>query len=566
VERDLAIEATKSDVHQDVSEAKVRQHVRNRLHSHAKLAVPHLLVLLAGLAHLIATLVAFSIGLYDISGPLQSQLKVARLEAGAQCSMKYREEVLYVRLDEFRDTRLNNKYKETYEDCLARGLKLADQHLFGLGFQYADIRNQTIDWTVENCGRLHYTPQPSQPSVQQAALTHWAKTTYRARCIAEKTLTLITHHAKLFRAWLSKHGVRSLKEPEPTLSGSRVSGGVASPRRTQMPFGFALQCDELSACRLVYAPSSGTPIDKVTVSNESIAKSMLKVKDLLTVYTSISVVQNFITRILPWLIVQELFWLSAWFLYTCYPQAVHFFSTRYSAYFSATKVNEAPQARRFTQEEQYLALYVVVQLLTMAIHAVVVLVSGPESQATLVFGILLVTHGMILLSNYIVSAREIFSIFTLYKTIKSLCLVSYRVWTDPEIWTDDFIGSRIVRRPAAPEKCLLPISPVSGPRFAPTVSLQGASLGYELDSVEGDQGGDASDDSCSQQGLIQEDFGHCVSDDSGTQSSSGNEDHSRYTSDCSDGEPESDAEGYVDLAGGITPTTTEDSDWSIVEA
>jgi hypothetical protein len=34
----------------------------------------------------------------------------------------------------------------------------------------------------------------------------------------------------------------------------------------------------------------------------------------------------------------------------------------------------------------------------------------------------------------------------------------------------------------------------------------------------------------------------------------------------SDHEPESDGESYVDLAGGITPTTTEDSDWSIVEA
>jgi hypothetical protein len=112
VERDSAMESAKPDVQQDVLKVKARQHVRNRLHCHAKLAVLHMLVLLAGLAHLIATFMAFSTGLRDISRPLQSQLQVARLEAVAQRSLKFREQILYARLDKILNTQLDNKYTD----------------------------------------------------------------------------------------------------------------------------------------------------------------------------------------------------------------------------------------------------------------------------------------------------------------------------------------------------------------------------------------------------------------------------------------------------------------------
>jgi hypothetical protein len=405
--------------------------------------------------------------------------------------------------------------------------------------------------------------------VQQAALTRWAKATYRAHRVAEKTFTFIAHHAKIFRIWPSKHGVRSLNEPELTLSGSRISDDVASPRHTQMPFGFALQYDESSICRLVYAPSSDMPIDKVIVSNESIAKSMRKVTDLLTVYTGISVVQSFLAWILPCLIALELAWLGVWLMCTCYPQAVHFFSTRYSAYFSASKVEKIPHAHRellrhVTIEEEYTVFCVAIQLLTMAIHTVVVLASGPESQAALVLGVILVTQGITLLSYYIVPLSGIFSIFTICKTIKCLFRVCHGVWTDPEVWTHDLIGSKIARTPAAHEHCPL-LSPITSPQFAPTVSLQGTSLGNELDSVQEDPGGDAFVEPDTEPDFVQEGLRYYASRGSGTQAVFGNEEHSQNASDHSDSESESDAEVYLDIAGGINPTTTDDSDWSVVE-
>jgi hypothetical protein len=532
---------TQSNVRQEVF-TEVQQRIRNRLRAHAKLTVPHILVLLAGLAYLTTTFMALSTGLADISGHLASRLKVTRLESLVQRTTKHREEILYDQLDKILNTRLSSSFMETYEDCLTRGLLVVDHHLFGQGFQYADIRVQTIDWTVENCGRLHYTPQLSQPTVQQTALTHWAQATYQAHRIAEKTLTVLTHQTTLFRMWLFKHtGVRFLETPELTQIEGPLSDGVASPGRTQLPFGFELQCNESSSCRLVYATNPGTSNDKPKVSLDSVAKSMRKAHDLRKVYTCIHMIQNIMGNFVSCLVALEVVCLGAYFMYTMiYPATARFFLTR----FSAADNEEAQRAVRMlsryrTKEEGCLARCVTVQPPIMAIHALAVSLQGIHEGLNL--GILLAMIGVQMLIQFFIPMVNVPNIPDICRAFKGLCLVLHGAWTDPDICAYIIHDGKTVlstESPASPSHLLFPLA---SPRIAPTVPLQHGNDGNGPD-------------------LVQENQNNVASDDSGNQSDFVQGDHNHDTPNDSESDLEMDTEGYVDLAGGITPTIAEDSD------
>jgi hypothetical protein len=147
----------------------------NQLCMKANRAIPQLWVIIACLAYIATSITAMQYGLYTTSAFLGARLDQAQVELKAQGDLLFREQLLYGQFDKVLGSQLSRGFMETYEDCLVRGISEADVHYFGLGFDYPDIRNQTVDWTTENCQRLHFTPQTSDKTPQQAVLTYWAR-------------------------------------------------------------------------------------------------------------------------------------------------------------------------------------------------------------------------------------------------------------------------------------------------------------------------------------------------------------------------------------------------------
>jgi hypothetical protein len=263
----------------DATTTKFRQR-KDRLRSKAKRARPHILVILACLAWLITAFTVLSTGLIGAMRGLDCELEGATLELKAQRNLEYQEDMLYAQLDEFLPTQLGKDYMETYDDCLARALQQADGHLFGLGFQYPDIRNQTIGWATDNCGRLHYAPQVSQPTIKQNVLNRWAQTRYQGRRFAGQLLQTTTHHVTLVRFWLAKHmDFQFLKIPKQSHTHEPPFVSMETPEGPVMPSGFVLDCEK-SPCRPVYVPTTHTPTDKARVCDEAIAKSQANIQKL----------------------------------------------------------------------------------------------------------------------------------------------------------------------------------------------------------------------------------------------------------------------------------------------
>jgi hypothetical protein len=278
----------------------------DRLRSKAKRARPHVLVILACLAWFITTFTGMSTGLRGAVKGLEFHLQGAELEWKAQRSLLYREQILYSQLDKLLPVQLGKKYMETYDDCLARALQQANKRLFGLGFQYPDIRNQTIDWTVENCGRLHHAPQVLQPTAEQAIHIRWAQTCFQGRRVAEKVLEATVHHVALVRSWFAKYvGSRFRKAPKQPPTHSLIVKRMETSKHSTMPFGFALECKD-SSCRPVYAPSPDTPTDKARISNEAVVKSRLNIQKLCKLWVEMGDIFNIVLLMAVLLMVLEL--------------------------------------------------------------------------------------------------------------------------------------------------------------------------------------------------------------------------------------------------------------------
>ncbi|KAI4639791.1 hypothetical protein J4E93_009145 [Alternaria ventricosa] len=169
--------------------------------------------------------------------------------------------------------------------CLVRGLKEANYELYGLGFQYPDMRTQVMDWTMENCGRLQYTPQVviQDPTPQQAVLTYWADASYRSRRMLEGALGAVQQQARRF--WNRLFSAFTDKKTSPITEHVPVSvntSGTLPPSRAlpKVPFGFALRCEPTEPCRLVYPSGSSKRANKVGVSREALAKLKREIKEM----------------------------------------------------------------------------------------------------------------------------------------------------------------------------------------------------------------------------------------------------------------------------------------------
>ncbi|KAI4710131.1 hypothetical protein J4E89_005363 [Alternaria sp. Ai002NY15] len=248
-------------------------------------AFPRVAILLTCAIYLASSFAAVYVGFHGIANMIYPRHNQAVDEYLVLSSSKYTEDALYKNLDTLLSSQLNRGFMETHEDCLVRGLKEANYELYGLGFQYPDMRTQVMDWTMENCGRLQYTPQVviQDPTPQQAVLTYWADASYRSRRMLEGALGAVQQQARRFLKLLSSAFTN--RKPSPLTEHVPVSAntsGTLPPSRAlpKVPFGFALRCEPTEPCRLVYPSGSSKRANKVGVSREVLAKLKREIKEM----------------------------------------------------------------------------------------------------------------------------------------------------------------------------------------------------------------------------------------------------------------------------------------------
>jgi hypothetical protein len=136
-EVDNAPDTTTSNAQREISTLDAVKHPLSRLHPHAKLARQYTFTLLVGLAIFSTIFALLSAGFNQSSKNVESRLQVARVEGLGLFVTNSRDGVLYGQLDKILDTQLSN-VTESYEDCLVRGLQVADQQLFGRAYHRWD--------------------------------------------------------------------------------------------------------------------------------------------------------------------------------------------------------------------------------------------------------------------------------------------------------------------------------------------------------------------------------------------------------------------------------------------
>jgi hypothetical protein len=519
------------------------QHTRDRLRSKAKLASPHLLVLLAGLAYIIATFTVVSIGLKGISGNLNTRLEDATIELQAQVNLKYRENILESQVDKLLRTLLNGKFMETYEDCLARGVREGNTKLFGLGFQYPAFRDKAMDWTIENCGRLHHAPQIIETSPQQNFLTGWTQINCRGHPHVNNFFAVVTRRANILQIWLfSKTGAEFLKPTEHAVPDDQQLPTCAKlPARKLMPTGFDLR-GKRSPCRLVYVHNKGTPTDKATVSNDALADSKRKVQDLFRAHHHLDALRKATATIAVWLMPLELLCFMAY--------VIGMLSSGFAESSLRTDRRETDLltiviSHVLTEQEQCAAICILAQIIAK-IAGMCMERSFPLGWFTIMdVGVFVISCSVPMIVQALIPIMVIADFPRMYKATRQL----YRIAMQPDVLAfqaaiplsrtkgdcDISKDTRITRQPRANKVSLNKrTSPASSSLTKP--SARGGSVSHTKT-------------------LDQEIWNETQSVERSYKVWADLESNS-----------DSDGEEYVDLAGGISPTIIEDLDWSVVDA
>ncbi|KAF9692792.1 hypothetical protein EKO04_008988 [Ascochyta lentis] len=220
---------------------------------------PQILTLLVCVSYLLIHLLGVDLGLRLINGYAEPRLHRAEVQLHAAKSDLFREQFLYSNMDYLFSATLDRRYGESYEQCLARGLYLVDEVFFGLDFtQNPEVRDWTMEWATDSCGRLLHTPQLLRPET----FKFW-KMASRYRQLAEKAFILIKYRAALLRCrWFGMDPPRLAAKP---IVVEQNNSSTKPP--VKMPFGFALNCDGSPPCRLIYSGPSNSNTSKTTSEN-----------------------------------------------------------------------------------------------------------------------------------------------------------------------------------------------------------------------------------------------------------------------------------------------------------
>lgn len=553
------------DLRQAAASMTPSQHTQNRLRSKAKLAVPHLLVLFAGLAYLISTCTLLSTGLQGFSGILDTQIEEVSFKLRAQGSITWRENVLESRIDKLEHTQLDSKFMETYEACLARGVQEADVQLMGFGgFQYPNFRNRTIDWTVENCGRLHHAPHVDQPSVQQDVLNKWAQISYRGRYLAKKAMLIIEHRVKPLQNWLfNATGADFFTSAEPLIPA------VAKPLtcamltvRLHMPDGFRL-VGEASPCHLEYLHLKKAPKDKATMDKDALADTKLKVRELFRIHRHINVVSGATGSIVAWSMPLEVFILI---LYVVSLFASEFDLNQHTPGDWVSTSVAALRSHSFNIQEQYAAIFIFAQTNAALVGGYMQHALYPEHLIVMIMcSVTMLLHSFISGMNVTVFPQMYRALKELYGIAKQPDVLTIQALLPmPRTQSDVNIGKHAgilhqsdVLTIQAPMPALVPM-----PRTQSHVDIAThTGIPHQPDetSVPLQEPTSAASSSHTELGT--------KVDEPHTQDLAGDtRNETEYLAQSEDSNSPSGDEDYVDLAGGISPTISEDQEWAVVDA
>ncbi|UPX17265.1 DNA-(apurinic or apyrimidinic site) lyase [Ascochyta rabiei] len=232
---------------------------------------PRILTLFVCASGLLFHLLGIDLGLRLMNGYTEPRLHRAEVQLQAANSDLFREQLIYSNLDRISGATLDRRYGENYEQCLARGLYLAEDAFLGLDLtQYPEVRNRTMEWATHNCGRLLHTPQLLRPEV----LRFWTPTS-KYRQFAEQAFTRIrTRAALLRRLWF---GVESRLAPKPIVAEQSNSTAKRSKLATRMPFSLTLDCHGPPPCRLVDSRSSNST-SRSASSEDAVASALKQVQ------------------------------------------------------------------------------------------------------------------------------------------------------------------------------------------------------------------------------------------------------------------------------------------------
>ena len=241
--------------------------------------------------YLSSAILSLTTGLFGIDNFITPRFDRAVDEFHVQSATMHKEQILYDRLDRLLSSQLSRGFMETHEDCLIRGLKKANDESFGLGFQDPHMRARIMYWTMDNCGRLQYTPQVviHDATPQQAVLRYWEDVRYRSRRLLGEALEVV--RLKTRSIWNRFFGgiyVNVINASTSTvtvhISNGTDTGDTTSSTRSlsKAPFGFALRCESSQPCRLIYLPVFLGEMFTLSDRAKAIAKLQRRLRELAT--------------------------------------------------------------------------------------------------------------------------------------------------------------------------------------------------------------------------------------------------------------------------------------------
>ncbi|KAF1849380.1 uncharacterized protein K460DRAFT_415758 [Cucurbitaria berberidis CBS 394.84] len=405
---------------EDASTAKVRK-VKDRQRIKAERARPRIMIIIACLAYLATALLAINIGLLNISNFIEPRLALAESETQAESFGIVRERMRLIRLEKLLAGQLSRMSMESHEECLARGLQAA--HKIHDGFQYADVRNQTMDWVMENCGRLLYTPQVADPSLQQTVLAHLTHTSNRGRQIAEEAVSFVKQKAhwilhRLFSTDLAQDDSARIEYVQAHDQFPKSSNNPLP--RIQMPFGFDLACEDYSPCRLIYPHKSTNPYSKPTFTIVKFRASAHKFAELSIVKARLDTLRAAFDMLVFVLV------LAYGCLIVIYIRVKAFKPAQ--IILPATSLEEGQSILSIimlliSREDKYLFGSLALEVVSSLLYCSTLYASRTGGKLSMIWGLFMSMVGLSMMASFLVPSSQLEDIFMISKSAKELWLI-----------------------------------------------------------------------------------------------------------------------------------------------
>jgi hypothetical protein len=283
------------------------------------------------------------------------------------------------------------------------------------------------------------------------------------------------------------------------------------------------------------------------VSNDDINKSIQKVQELSAFCNKLNAFRYFMTLLALFFVAIEVLGLTAYST-----MGIYMFKTAQPQQSRRLKASAAVKMymRHLTGEEKYVTVSIAVQLLAMVAYLVVMRLPSPGGKVDMVSGVFMSMIGGTMLVNFFVPAAQLENAFNISGTIKDLYMIAT---SHKQKHFDQSAPSKVCNDTRRPDKnATAGLSQQKVSTSSDSTATASSKTPTSLKSSPRPQ-------QVSLATTVQEDV-HAE-----LNALRQSREHQSYAESAS--ELDSDEEGFVDLAGGITPTTTEtESGWAVVDA